>query len=250
MAEVLRADLGRIRLASLVQLAEGELFTGLLELPGAELTFRDGEPVDARCGALRGIDALRQMFLLARGAAVLTPREVAEARPMGNVLALVMEGCRIADEWDRVGPMVLAPTSTEPLAGLPAEVVRGLDGRRSLARVLGDLGVPAIGALDPVLRLLDAGALREVAPPRPDDVRTPTSPSEPTPPAPPPRTADPRVRAAPDYWARLEDGRRLLRAGDLAGAEAAFRDALEARPGDRIATQNLRRARALREASP
>ncbi|MCK6503153.1 tetratricopeptide repeat protein, partial [Myxococcota bacterium] len=77
-------------------------------------------------------------------------------------------------------------------------------------------------------------------------------PAVPAPPAAPGPAAEragaPPVHVAPvDYYAALEQGRSHLRAGDHDAAEAAFQAALSARPDDRVARQNLARARQLRQ---
>ena len=52
----------------------------------------------------------------------------------------------------------------------------------------------------------------------------------------------------PDYFESIDAGRDLMRAKDYAAAQAAFEAALRARPDDRIAKQNLRRATELNQA--
>ncbi|MCB9675656.1 MAG: DUF4388 domain-containing protein [Alphaproteobacteria bacterium] len=258
---VLEAELEAVHLASLVQLVEGEMFDGWLHCPTGRLGLRQGAVVAARCGELDGMPALRELFLCPVGR-VRLERGVAEGAPLGGTLALVMEGVRIADEWDRLAPLVLdeaAGFEAPTIGPVDRALLNGFDGVRTTYEVVKAAGIRPSGVTDALLQLMDEGWLVEVAPARPDEVRrwqatVGTEPVEA--PAPAPVAAAPEPEPEPmapaptavepqDYYEALDAGRIALRAGDHDAAEASFMAALAARPGDRIAAQNLKRVRAL-----
>ncbi len=229
MPEALRGDLALARLASLLQLAETESWTGWLRLPGGAIGLLDGLVVAATCGALAGRRAVQELFLARSGPFTLEIGPVSAREPLGGTVALVLEGVRLADEWERVAPLVLAPAPGIGAApgvgegGLDAE----LDGLRTVEEVVRSRGAPATSVVDDLLRRVEAGELVEVAPPRPA------------------RAQGPIVGEEPGYFEALEAGRSHLRLGAYDAAAAAFRAALAARPGDRIAGQNLKRVLAI-----
>lgn len=206
---------------SVLQLAEGEAVTGRLVLPVGEVRLHLGQPVAARCGALSGIDGLMELVLAGAPSFVLNTEEVAASPPLGHLGALLLEGCRLLDEWRRIEELVLmVDGGATPANGL-APLARHLDGRRTVDEAVRRAGVPRCRAVDPIVEGLDVAILVERA--RPVE----------------------SVVTADDFDAMMEEGRKRVRAGQLVEAEAAFRRALAARPDDRIATQNLRRIAAL-----
>ncbi|MEZ4320312.1 MAG: DUF4388 domain-containing protein [Myxococcota bacterium] len=256
MAEcALDADLEAVRLASLLQLVESEMFDGWLTCPTGRIGFREGTIVAATCGELAGMDAIRELFLCPTGR-VRLEKGTASGNPLGNALAVVMEGVRVADEWDRLAALVLdeAPGFEAPATGpIDRSMLDDFDGLRTTFEVVKRASLAPSLATDALGQLFDNGWLVEVAPARPDEVRrqhallvlgaASTSP-EPTEPEPAEPAREPA--SSEDYYARIEAGRSALKSGQHDDAEADFLAALAARPGDRIASQNLKRVRALR----
>lgn len=246
MAEAMVADLAAIRLASLLQLVEGEMFTGRLSLPMGRVDLKDGNVVGAKAGGLEGMEALRELFLTNSGSARLGAEPGVSGRALGGTIALVMEGCRIADEWDRIQGRVVHETPgfrAEPSGALTRDVLDAFDGTCTIREVLEALNVPPSRVVDPLIKLVDDGYLTEG--PRPGAPAA--APKKAAAPSPVPAAASPVAAPALDFDTALEEGRRALKSGDFSRAEEAFRAALAQRPGDRVAAQNLKRVRLLAE---
>ena len=264
MPEALRGDLSFVRLSSLLQLAEAEGANGVLRLGSdGEIRFSRGEIVAATAGPLAGYSAVRTLFFVSSGPFVLEMSQVdpnSERVPtLVPVTRAVLDGVRLLDEWARIGPMVLAAQGTLPPVQPPADgIVAALDGKTPLQSLILKVKASPGLVVDPLLDLIEGGALQEVAPPV-DLIpwpgvaalmdATPVTTPAPTPAA--PHSAPGATLTTPsalDYDQLLLDGRRLLREGDFEGAETVFLAAVAVRPDDRIAAQNLRRVRQLREA--
>lgn len=228
---VLHGELAHVRLGSLLQLAEAEGFTGGLVLEGAgTIAIAQGQPVAARCGRLAGVAAVRELFFAEAGRFWLELGPVAEAPPLGPVIALVMDGARVVDEWERLAPLHLRwdaegeGSADEGCARLVARaraVLARLDGRDTTRAAVTLARANRGEVTDPLRLLLEEGHLEHVDAPA-DAVEQELS-SEP-------------------FDALLVVGRARLRSDDIAGAEEAFRAALRLRPDDRVAAQNLRHA--------
>lgn len=236
MPEILSGTLGGISLPSLLQLIEGEALSGRLVLHGVgELIFAEGAPVAARCEGLEGRAAALELFLVTGERFSLDRQHVPPAPPVAPSLELIMEGCRLADEWARLAPCPVThrpPRAEGTLARLLASANDGWP--LELARRAA--GLSRAECVDPVLASVEDGDLHlgePLALPSRSDVPEPE---------PQPRPAGHRL----DYHEALEQGRVRLKARDFAGAEEAFRAALDARPDDRVARQNLRRLTQLR----
>ena len=235
MADVLRVDSALVGRASVVQLIESHALSGRLvvEVAGAEAgwaDFLDGRPIAAQRGAARGLDALYDLLTIDAGITRFQRfdpgREPAPGKALADVLSLVMEGCRLRDEYVRLGELVLAPLGHVP-PDLPNEVhqvLRRVDGQATLTQAIGEAGVSPSRVVDALRHLLEKGVLQR-APGR----------SPPTPPGGPLTFHD-----------ALESGRRHFRDGNLERAERDLLAALGQRPEDRIALQNLRRVREVR----
>lgn len=213
----LEGSLGLVSLSGLLQLAQGEALSGRLVLEDTgSVGFVRGRPVDARCGELQGELALMELFVKQAERFWFDPEATCSGEPLGDVIALMMDGCRLTDDWVRTRtlglalgdgvqvPPELASAEADLRAGYALEVV----GRRS--------GVPSTELVDIVLELVEAGDAQLVP------------------------AADPPLELT--YWDALELGRQRFRAGDYAAAVRAFEHAVRSRPEDRIASQNLRAA--------
>lgn len=245
MPEVLAGSLKAVGLPSLLQLAESEGLSGRLSLHGAgEVELREGLPVAARCEGLQARAALLELFLVdADRFSLLATASPPAGAPLGEVIELVMEGCRLADEWSRLAacPVVRGPAA--PVAGPVGRLLAALEPGQPLDIGRRAAGLARAACVDPLLDLVEQGALR-LAPP----VELPApAPAELPPPAPAAVPAEPAGPAPVDYYTALEQGRDHLRTRDHDAAEAAFQAALAARPDDRVARQNLARARQLRQ---
>lgn len=222
MAELLQADGRQVRVSTLLQIADLEVLTGrLVSSAGLEIGFHQGEIVRARLGALVGVVAAQEGFLIAHERLSLESREEPAAHPIAPVLALIVEGCRLADDWGRLSTKVLVARGETP-SDLPTDAVRllrALDGRRPVGAVAERHGLTRSLLVDPLLGLLESGALVEAVAPVVDD------------------------DAFDDLLARA---RSQVRSGGYDQARTTFEAALSLRPGDPTVRQNLRRLDQLR----
>ena len=218
--EILGGDLFEVSLTSLLYLAQFEALTGWL-LVGTRgvITLHKGQPGLICALSLRGADALREL-LFHRGGRFSLIRGTPETSEDGltNLTAVMMDAYRLRDEWTRLSPLVLRPAGAWQPEGPLAAVVERLDGRRSLAEAVRELEAPLTPMLDPLLQALARGLLVRIGGARP---------------------AAP-VEASDDFFGLLDRARELTRRGELEAACAALRRALNLRPDDRVAQQNLR----------
>ncbi|MEZ4451811.1 MAG: DUF4388 domain-containing protein [Nannocystaceae bacterium] len=224
---ILSGELHEVSLAGVLHLASNESVDGWLEIPRHGLIgLRRGQVVDARCGELRGIEALRELLFHRGGEFVLARGEATLGATVDNVTFAIVDAYRLRDEWMRLRDLVLRPLQDapwKPTGGLLDRLRVHLDGRRPLSEVVreGEYGVTLV--LDAILDALQLGLLEVV--PRSQLALAPE-------PAPEPE-------ADLDYYEWIDRGRECLRDGDLDRAESALHHALDLRPGDRLALQNL-----------
>lgn len=248
-SEILAFRLGPITLGSVLMLLESEGLTGVLSHgERVSVTVNSGQIVGASCGPISGLGALRTLFFLTDLPMSFEPRAVDAKDPIVAVVRAIIDCARLQDDWARIAPLVLKPTidiATAP--GTIQTLLRRLDGARPVQRATVELGLSPALVVDPLLDLLDAGKLVESGP---------AAPLAPWPGLSALRGAQSAVAAGStgardavddEYERCLEEGRRRLREGDLDLAETAFLMALDLHPDDRIASQNLRRVRQLRE---
>lgn len=230
MSVVLHGDLTQVSLASILQLIDAECVTGRLALqPAGEVWVLEGQPLDATLPPQRGLDALMGLFLAPLTGFDLHQEPAPAGQPLGPMTPLVLSALRVSDEWSRLGPMVLRPAPGAQPA-LPSGLAGALDGSCTLAEAVALQGLPPSRVVDPVLDALEARALVQAAPPDPERARAAAAPPRPE-----------------EFFELIDQGRVELRAGRLAQAEVAFRRALLARPGERLAEQNLRRVLQLKQ---
>lgn len=229
MPEILRTSLEGVRFESIVQLAEGEMLTGQILIgDDAWLRFLKGRLVGARAGKLDGQSAFFSIFFRDAGPVVVDRSEQPDGAELGSVTELIMEALRLVDEWLRLAPMVIQSTGQE-LDGALRGLNSLLDGQRTLAEAVLFAGLSPHAVVDPLLAAFQRRVVKSVAPPnaaRAQAARTPPKPEE--------------------YFELIDRGRACMKEGRLAEAEVAFRQALMARPDDRVAAQNLRRVSQLR----
>ena len=243
MAEILRGELGRIRLSSLLQVVEGELLDASLRVEGGSLKFRYGQVVQAELGKLQRGLAVLELFWF-RGPFVLEDWQ-GEGEVLAPTMTLVMEGSRLLDEWSRLSWAWLLPVEGRECAGMDV-LVPLLDGRRSLEEVVVAAGLSRAMATDRCCSWLESGSLKQRSHPVGPSLTTERKASTVATAA----ALTPAVAAAPaissppisaaSYSDAIELGRRLLREGRLTDAEAAFGLALQFSPQDPVARQNLR----------
>lgn len=219
--EILSGDLADISLTSLIQLAQYEVFSGWLVIARrGEIAIGKGHVLDATCGPLSGVEALRELLFHRGGRFRLLRGEPPVRRAIENVTFAVMDAYRLRDEWGRLAGLVLAPTSDQPwkpTGGLLDSVVVNLDGRRTLAEAVAASSGFFTLVIDALLDALNLGLVVRVA------ARAPAA-------------AEPNL----DFYELMDRGQALMRGGSYEAAERMLSRALALRPDDRVAQQNLR----------
>lgn len=272
--EIFGGDLRDVSLSSLLQLARAEAVSGWIRFqPEGEVGLQSGRVISARCASLSGSDALRELLFRDHGRFVVIRGQPQVVDHIEDVTHVVMDAYRLRDEWARIANLALrCPPSRpwRPTGGPVDSVVAELDGQRPLADIVA-AGQPVVTpVVDALITALNAGQLERVRavpthqpqswpPPTPPAIptsraavtvpslpmRTPAPLSAPSPAPPPPD--HPPVAHIPvhpptpeSFYELMDRARSHVRSEDYAAAEAALRRALELRPGDRVARQNLR----------
>lgn len=236
MPEALTGDLAWVSMGSLLQLAESEATCGHVEITGsARVDLVNGRPVAAAFGQLDGWPALLQALLQRAGTFRMVAGEKVDgtARPIADTGMAILEGCRLIDELDRIGPMRLRAIRI-PDEPLRRTLTDAMNGDRTVLEVLRYADVPEVKAIDPLIAMIEGGDVVEAAPPdraRAEEVRL--------------REAEEAAEGPVDTDTLIDRARAAVRARDLASAVRLFRRALEQRPGDRLVAQNLQRAEML-----
>lgn len=263
-AEVFGGDLQDVSLNSLVQLAQAESISGWIRVQRrGEVVLAKGRIVGAVCGALRGIEALRELMFLRDGRYSVVRGQPPDAPLLEGVLYAIMDAYRLREEWSRVSGLVLRRVGDQrwhPIGHPVDRLVAALDGRRSLAELAADLDASVTVVLDPLLDALKIGLLEPAPAPAAAAPTVPMfTPPSLAPVAPPPVAPPPGAAANPptgpvepptgDYYEWIDRARERMRAGDLDAAERALQQALALRPNDRVAQQNLRALAKRRESA-
>lgn len=239
MGELFGGGRDRVGLASILQLVEAEGLDGWLVLePGGRLGFSSGAVCAAECGDLTGRDAVRGLFLTEGGRFAFHDTEPPHGAPLGSLIALIMDGLRLSDEWNRLAPLCLRPAPGAELNGPLQDLAGALDGARTLFEALERAQVAVPLVVDGLLEALERGHLDEAAPADPDRVAELRSKREPEPEPEP----EPDPLEGLDAFELLDLGRSRIKARDFDGAVAAFERAHDLRPEDRIVRQNLKHA--------
>lgn len=224
MPEVaLSGRLEHVTLPSLLQLVEAESTSGRIRLADrAELALAGGRVVGARFDAAEGRPALLEAFLLGAGPFAVELGPASPGRPLAETLELVMTGCRLVDEWARLGPSgarVDRPVDDPQLAPLLPHLSAA-----PIEEAVRRAGLLRAAVIDPLLSAVERGWISLVAPP-----------------APPP--------SAGEVGAWVDEARARTRERRYAEAEQLLERALRADPADRVIAQNLARVRALKAAT-
>ena len=228
MFESLRCDLTRFGLSAVMHLVHTERVTGrlLVDARGQLAGWADlheGEVVAASCGASRGLQGFVELFLVPATFATFSARLPRERglRPVGDGMAMIIEGCRLADEWARIEHLYVTVAHAPDADALASHVglvpvLAELDGSRTVAVAVARAAVPRAGVVDPLRELLDGGTLSVAEGPS-------------------------AATSENGYHEALEAGRDRVAAGAFREAAAHFREALVLRPNDPVAQQNLAR---------
>jgi len=234
-SSILEGDARHVRLASLLQLAEIEMYTAKLWL--GEVGFiavRNGSVVASQALGLDGVEAVFELFLHLEGRVRVMLDETIEGAPLATTISLVMDGCRLIDEWQQLSQdrWVIASVAEVADAFAPAltamrPVLMAMERGARLEAALAEVGIARAKAVPALCALVEAGVIVPAKAVRPLSLV-----AQPTPDA---------LQDAPgDVDELIAQARRLVRANDFARAEQLFLRALEQRPNDRVIAQNLR----------
>lgn len=241
MSELLRADGRLVRVSTLLQVADLEALTGRIRSgANVEIAFHRGDVVRARAGALSGLAAVYESFVLPHEQIVMERADVEAGAPLGPLIAMIVEGSRLFDEWERLSGMTFTLAGTLP-AGTRPEVQRVAtrsEGRRTLAALVDIYGFTRCPLVDPLLGLIESGVLvastgsasgAHTAPAESGSVQRVMEGSARQP------------RAEDDFDTLMGNARAQVRAGRYDLARQQFEAALRLRPQDPTVRQNLRR---------
>lgn len=219
--EILSGDLSDISLSALLQLAQNEGISGWIEVRrrGA-IALRQGHVLDATCGPLVGVEALRELLFHRGGRFSLVRGEPEGPCRIENVTFAMMDAYRLRDEWVRISGAVLVPAYERPWTpsgGQLDQVVGHLDGVRTVAEAVALTSCSATLLLDGLLDALSLGLLRRVTAP-----------------------AAPVEADALDFFELVDRAQSLMRSANYEAAERLLLRALALRPHDRVVQQNHR----------
>jgi CheY-like chemotaxis protein len=163
--------LSELGVADLLCAMEVNRRSGIIHLDGRDgrrgaISFREGRPVDAEAGRLRGREALYRLLCWSDGFFEVETRTVREGDAVKLTVAdLLAEGMRRLEEWSSLRD-ALPPLDTVFLVNLRelvnrigdlpdevSELVRLFDGRRTMAEVIDDCDLPDLEALGIISRL-------------------------------------------------------------------------------------------------
>lgn len=219
--EILSGNLADISLTSLLQLAQYEVISGWLEVSRrGEVAISKGHVLDARCGPLTGVEALRELLFHRGGRFTLVRGEPEERRVIENVTFAVMDAYRLRDEWARLAGVVLEATTDrpwKPTGGLLDTVAVQFDGQRTVEEAVTSSSPFFTLLIDALIDAIGLGLFVRATP------RAPATP-------------EPEL----DFYQLIDRGQALMRSGSYEAAEQQLRRALALRPDDRVAQQNLR----------
>ncbi len=237
---ILCGELDEISISTLLHLMELESLTGWVSIDRvAMIDFHAGHVTTASIGSLSGACALQEIVI--QGG---TTFEVFRGNPrqttvMCRISLMLLDAFRLRDEWLKIEDSTLRLVGDQrwhPTGRGVDALMEQLDGKRSLADLAGRTGLP-LGTI--VEEIIEAKTLGLVEVCEPCNV-------------PKPRKKAPRSGAihygsgGVDFFELLDRARASIRRRSFAAAEALLSRALNMRPGDRIAQQNLRRVRELR----
>ncbi len=241
---ILSGDLAEMSLPTLLHLLEIESHSGWLEVDEVlRIDLHRGHVTGASAGPLEGVRALKEILVAGGGEFRVVRGTPREGRALERVSATLFDAYRILDEWRGlegatlrlVGDQRWRPTGREIDALLSA-----LDGTRTLGELVSVTGVSLCAIVDEVLEAMRLGLVVQAAP------RVRARANDPT-------TEEARVEPVVEepfsglgFFDLLDEVRTLTKRGDYSLAESACAAALRLRPGDRIASQNMRRVQQLK----
>lgn len=219
--EILSGDLSDIGLSTLLQLVQNEGISGWIEVRRrGTIALSQGHVLDAVCGPLVGLEALRELLFHRGGRFSLLRGEPDVPGRIDNVTFAIMDAYRLRDEWIRVSGLVLAPAHEgpwTPLGGPLGQIVAHLDGVRTVAEAVAMTTISTTLLIDGLLDALKLGLLRPLdAPCRPVE-------------------AD-----GLDFFELVDRAQSLMRSANYEAAERQLLRALALRPHDRVVQQNHR----------
>ncbi|MED5370878.1 MAG: DUF4388 domain-containing protein [Myxococcota bacterium] len=212
----LEGELGVLSLSGLLQMLQGERISGRLALGAGHVDLRTGQVVDAVFDGLSGEAALMEIFVKASGRFSLDVAHEPQGESLGDVVSLVMDGCRLQDEWSQMKDRGVSIQDDANIPDWVQSVETELRAGYPLAWIASQRRVASVDLAEAVQELIELGEARLVAP------------------------TEPPMEL--DYWGALELGRERYREQSWSDAARAFQLALDRKPGDRIATQNLHAA--------
>ena len=237
---ILRGELAEISLSTLLHLMDLESLTGWLVVDGeARIDFHAGHVTTASKGALRGPCALREILVCGGSSFEVFRGSPRSTVAMRRISLIILDAFRLRDEWLKMEHSVLRLVGDQrwhPTGGGVDALMEQLDGKRTLAELVRQTGL-SLGTVIEEIREAKTLGLVEVCESSGVPVRQAKSSLS---------TIHYGVdSAAVDFFELLDRARGSIRRRDFVLAEDLLCRALQLRPNDRIAQQNLRRVREL-----
>ncbi len=236
---ILSGSLRHVGIGSLLNLITSEQYSGWLTIEDAgTIGFCKGCMTCASTSGATGTRAVLELFLAFEGNFLFELGDCPHGPSLGPTMALMMEGCRLLDEWNRLSAMVLGTNGSLPAdenRGLIDDFERLLDGRITVGELAVELAASPLDLIDPLLADLESGIVANVAPPNPQRARAAVS--------------EHSRRDTLSTFELIDRSRDLIRAGDLMRAEITLRHVLRMEPDNRIAQQNLRHILEMRQST-
>jgi len=212
-------DLADMGVVDLLQTLEIGRKTGVLYLSTPDgrsglLYFQDGKIIDALQGAVKGERAVYRMLAWADGNFRIDFKPInREAKIENSTQALIMEGMRRLDEWERLAEQlppldsVLIIDASELMQQYPekfpqkaGQMLQLFDGKRTILQAVDESGLDDLPALNIISKLYFQGLLKPLegqgagAGPAPAAVAFTSAPVMPQAPAPVPASAAPSAQ--------------------------------------------------------
>lgn len=149
---VLRGDLSWVHIGGVLQVLEAQKLTGWLSVPNGEVVMVGGRFAGARYDGLSGVDAMVRVLTVERGSFAFHCGAPEYERTQELSSMLMRCGQALDDWWRLSGKVVEIPPSAAT-----TELLRLLDGSRTLAEAVMDSGESFVTAVEVVADLADAG---------------------------------------------------------------------------------------------
>lgn len=166
---ILECDVRHVRMPSVLQLVEAEMYTGRITLtPGGVIAIRSGAVVGAVTDSgLNGVAAMRELFLFSEGVCRIELDSSVEGKPLASTISLILDGCKLLDEWNELEgerllftshATMLTPDLEAALAAM-RPVLDAMQAGHTLRAAVSETLAHRSAVVPQVMRLIEAGVV-------------------------------------------------------------------------------------------